>query len=333
MMKILILAEQRSGALTLASRRLIGAANSLAAHSSLLLSASMAERSSLSQQAGQWGIAELFFWEQGANPFDLMPMAEALNRLGLAFDLLLAAHTSETVALFGLFSARTGWPLWPDLTALDQQPDGTLVVRRPVYEAAASSCVTLRPQGHCLTLRSSHFPVAMDSRVPAVSCQEVALPAQPDGRWQSRALLAQTLPEQRLDEARIVVAGGRPLGKRLQPMLAPLASVMGAAVGATRGAVDAGHAPVRCQIGQTGAHIAPELYLAIGISGAPQHMAGIGRSRCIIAINQDATAPLVQAADYWLQADMLTVVPALTAALRGDAEPEVAGLDEGAGRV
>lgn len=320
MMKIVILAEQRSGLLTLASRRVIGAAlvlknKALEGQITLLLMASEREQQSLKEQAQYLGITRLLFWEEGLNPFDVGAMASSLAGWLDDTDLLLAAHHSEHIALLGLLCVQLQRPVLADLTSLEQQADGQLVITRPLYDEAASASFTLPAGRYLLTLRSGHFPVAQPVENSEIVTKQVALAASADARWQSRELLAQSLPEQRLDEARVVVAGGRPFGKRLQPMLTPLAGAMGAAVGATRGAVDAGHAPIRCQIGQTGAHIAPEIYLAIGISGAPQHMAGIGRSRCIIAINKDGNAPLVQQADYWLQGDMLELVPALTQAL------------------
>lgn len=359
MMKIVILAEQRSGILTLASRRVIGAAlalqeKALQGQITLLLMVSEREQQSLKEQVQHLGITRLLFWEEGLNPFDVGAMASSLAGWLDDTDLLLAAHHSEHIALLGLLCVQLQRPVLADVTSLEQQADGQLVITRPLYDEAASASFTLPVGRYLLTLRSSHFPVGQPlscatssdghpscapghpscdsaegdgpeghpsspagelSDMDKLVTERLALAASADRRWQSRELLAQSLPEQRLDEARVVVAGGRPFGKRLQPMLTPLAGAMGAAVGATRGAVDAGHAPIRCQIGQTGAHIAPEIYLAIGISGAPQHMAGIGRSRCIIAINKDGNAPLVQQADYWLQGDMLELVPALTQAL------------------
>jgi electron transfer flavoprotein alpha subunit len=204
-----------------------------------------------------------------------------------------------------------------DVTAVVLR-DGEPVFHRPSSAGRLTDTVELRGAVRVLTGRGTAYPPpspdGAQSPVERLAVDASALPA--GTQFVSRARPVSGRPD--VAEARVVVSGGRPLGDKetFDRLIGGLADALGGAVAATRAAVDAGMAPNDLQVGQTGKIIAPELYIAVGVSGAIQHMAGVQDSRVIVAINRDPEAPVFQMANYGLVGDLHQVVPRLIDALR-----------------
>ncbi|KYF54114.1 electron transfer flavoprotein subunit beta [Sorangium cellulosum] len=188
----------------------------------------------------------------------------------------------------------------------------TLKYKRPMYAGNAYGICTVATPTQVVSVRQSAFAAAEPAGGKSPIEQVAVVPPSAAAERVEFVSLDQVKSERpELTEAKVVVSGGRALKERFNEILDPLADTLGAAVGASRAACDAGYAASDLQVGQTGKVVAPSLYIAVGISGAIQHLAGMKGSKVIVAINKDADAPIFQVADYGLVADLFTTVPEL----------------------
>ncbi len=222
-------------------------------------------------------------------------------------EFVLATATAVGKDLAPRLAARLNAPMASEITAIND--DGTYI--RPMYAGNAMATIELDGPVKVITVRGTAFDAAKpgDSAAPVEKVDAEIDSAAARTEFVSFNQTKSDRPQ--LTEARIVVSGGRGLksGDNFKTVLEPLVDEMGAAMGASRAAVDAGFGPNDLQVGQTGKVVAPELYVAVGISGAIQHLAGMKDSKIIVAINKDEEAPIFNVADYGLVADLFKAVP------------------------
>ena len=246
-------------------------------------------------------------------------LAHGLAENVAAQVLNLAAHYSHIV----FAATASGKNIAPRVAAkldVGQVSDITKVVspdtfERPIYAGNAIATVQASDATKVLTVRTTGFDPAAATGGSAAVEVLAAAPAAQSVTFVRSEIAKMDRPE--LTAAKIIVSGGRALGsnEKFMEVMTPLADKLGAAMGASRAAVDAGYAPNDWQVGQTGKIVAPQLYVACGISGAIQHLAGMKDSKVIVAINKDGEAPIFSVADYGLEADLFAAVPELVAAL------------------
>ena len=241
------------------------------------------------------------------------PLAALIVKLAPGYDAIVAPSTA---------SAKNVAPRVAALLDVMQISDITKVVgpktfERPIYAGNAIQTVESTDPKIVVTVRTASF--AATGEGGSAPIEAVAAAADPAvSSFVGEALAKSDRPE--LTSAKIIISGGRAMQKaeNFKTYIEPVADKLGAAMGASRAAVDAGYAPNDWQVGQTGKVVAPELYIAVGISGAIQHLAGMKDSKVIVAINKDEEAPIFQVADYGLVADLYTALPELAAELGED---------------
>ncbi|MGF1469225.1 MAG: electron transfer flavoprotein subunit alpha/FixB family protein [Sandaracinaceae bacterium] len=233
------------------------------------------------------------------------------------YGVLVAAAGTTGRDMMPRVAAKLGAGVASDILGVEVDGDG-LVYRRPMYAGNVIGYCTITSDVHVVTVRQTEFeaatPTGESSPVETVEVEEE--PALERIAFLDLEASESERPD--LTEADIVVSGGRALksAENFESVLEPLVDALGAAMGASRAAADAGFVPNDLQVGQTGKVVAPKLYIAVGISGAIQHLAGMKGSKTIVAINKDKEAPIAQVADYFLVADLFDAVPELTDAVK-----------------
>jgi electron transfer flavoprotein alpha subunit len=310
-MSVLVLAEHHDGQLAEATLHAITAAKALDDALDVLVAGH--ECGAVAAAAANVpGVARVL---QVEHPAYADPVAEdmalLLKELAPAFQAILAASTTYGKNVMPRLAALLDVAQLSDIVEV-LGPD---TFKRYIYAGNALATVQTSDARKVITVRTTAFDAAPSEggsasieRIDAVDPAGIA-------RFVGREVSGGERPE--LTSARIVVSGGRGMGSGDNfRIIEELADVLDAAVGASRAAVDAGYVPNEYQVGQTGKIVAPELYIAVGISGAIQHLAGMKDSKVIVAINKDEEAPIFQVADYGLVGDLFQVVPELTAELR-----------------
>lgn len=238
------------------------------------------------------------------------PLAALIVSLAGSYDVIIAPASASAKNVIPRVAAMLDVAQISEIVEV-VSPD---TYKRPIYAGNAIQTVQSIDAKRVITVRTASFGAAGEGG--SASIETITVAADPAlSSFVSEALAVSSRPE--LTSAKVIVSGGRALGssEKFTEVILPLADKLGAAVGASRAAVDAGYAPNDWQVGQTGKVVAPELYVAVGISGAIQHLAGMKDSKIIVAINKDEEAPIFQVADFGLVGDLFEVLPALEKAL------------------
>ena len=309
-MAILILAEHDNQSLSDQTAKAVSAAKKIGGDIHVLVAGKDA-KAAAGAAAKLDGVSKVLHAESDDYATRLAePLAALVVSLADGYDTLIAAATT---------SGKNVMPRVAALLDVMQVSDIIEVVsadtfKRPIYAGNAIQTVKSTDAKKVITVRTASFQAA--GQGGSATVEAVAAAANPGlSSFVKDAIAESDRPE--LTSAKIIISGGRALGsaEKFQEVILPVADKLGAAVGASRAAVDAGYAPNDWQVGQTGKVVAPDLYIACGISGAIQHLAGMKDSKVIVAINKDEEAPIFQIADYGLVADLFTALPELEKAL------------------
>lgn len=307
-MKILVLGEHHNGKIKDSTLATLGAAAKLGGETNLLLIGSNAQGAS-ADAASIAGVSKVLVAADTGLDHELAEAAAPLlARLMEGYDVLLASSTTTGRNIAPRVAALLDVMQVSDIISVE----GPDTFTRPIYAGNAIATVRSKDAKKVITVRGTAFEKAQ--RGGGSASVETVEAGVSNDRSSFVSMEASESERPELTSAKIIVSGGRALGSSdtFHQLIDPLADKLGAAVGASRAAVDAGYAPNDYQVGQTGKIVAPELYIAIGISGAIQHLAGMKDSKVIVAINKDEEAPIFQVADVGLVGDLFKIVPELT---------------------
>ncbi|MEI2299424.1 electron transfer flavoprotein subunit alpha/FixB family protein [Ensifer sp. MJa1] len=309
-MAILLLADHDSNHLSDQTAKALSAASKIGGDVHILVAGAGAKQAA--EQASKLaGVAKVLVADDASLANNLAePLAALIVSLAGNYDTIIAAATSVGKNVMPRVAAML------DVSQVSEiiEVVSSDTFKRPIYAGNAIQTVQTTEAKRVITVRTASFASAAEGGSAAI--ESVAAAANPGvSSFVADALSSSDRPE--LTSAKIIISGGRALGssEKFQEVILPVADKLGAAVGASRAAVDAGYAPNDWQVGQTGKVVAPDLYIACGISGAIQHLAGMKDSKVIVAINKDEEAPIFQVADYGLVADLFEVLPELQKAL------------------
>ncbi|NTJ66032.1 electron transfer flavoprotein subunit alpha/FixB family protein [Agrobacterium rhizogenes] len=309
-MAILLLADHDNAHLSDQTAKALTAATKIGGDVHVLVAGAGA-KAAAEQAAKLSGVSKVLVAEDASLANNLAePLAALIVSLAGSYDTIIGAATS------------VGKNVLPRVAALLDVAQVSEIIevisadtfKRPIYAGNAIQTVQSTDARKVITVRTASFASASEGGSAAI--ETVSAAADPAlSSFVGDALSSSDRPE--LTSAKIIISGGRALGsaEKFKEVILPVADKLGAAVGASRAAVDAGYAPNDWQVGQTGKVVAPQLYIACGISGAIQHLAGMKDSKVIVAINKDEEAPIFQIADYGLVADLFEALPELQKAL------------------